>query len=151
MRKLAIVVGATLAISGTAAAAVAAYDIGTYGGTTRQNLAIAMKVSAGKMDKMAYRANYHCADSAGQTATFTNVLNTLPAATINSQQQVNAQYHLNNGTNAVKLFVALNHGKAAGWFKQAFSTIHNGRKYLCVTPGGQATVAGKVFFAMQVQ
>lgn len=151
MRKIALVAVATLGISGTALAAVAVYDTGVYAGTTRQGLGIAMKVSPGQMDKMVYRANYRCADKQGHRATFSNVLNKLPAASINSQQQVNAAYSLNGGTNSVHLFVAFNHGKAAGWFKQAFTTVHGGHTFECVTPGGQATVAGKVFFAMKVQ
>jgi hypothetical protein len=150
MRKIALVIGATLGICGTALAAAAVYDTGTYSGTTHQGLGIAMKVSSGRMDKMLYRANYRCADKQGNRATFSNVLNKLPAAPINGSQQVDQAYSLNGNTNSVHLFIAFNHGKAQGWFKQAFTTLHNGRTYLCVTPGGQATVAGKVFFAMQV-
>jgi hypothetical protein len=151
MKRIALVVGTTLAISGTAFASSLAYDTGVYAGSTRQNLGIAFKVSPGQMDKIAYRANYRCADKQGQRATYKNVLNRLGAAAINSKQEVNAIYHTNNGANEVHLFIAFNHGKAGGWFKQAFTVFHNGHKYLCVTPGGQATVAGKVFFGARVQ
>lgn len=150
MKKIALVVGATLALCGTAVAGVLAYDTGIYAGSTHQGHGIAMKVSPGRMDKIAYQANYRCA-SGSHRATLSNVNNKLGAANINSNQEVNAIYHTNGGANEVHLFIAFNHGKAAGWFKQAFTINHNGRTYTCVTPGGHATVAGKVFFAMKVQ
>jgi hypothetical protein len=150
MRKIVLVVGATLGLCGTAVAGVLAYDTGIYSGVTRQNQGIAMKVSPGRMDKIAYKANYRCF-SGNHRATLSNVKNKLGAANINSNQEVNAIYRTNGGANEVHLFIAFNHGKAAGWFKQAFKINHNGRTYTCVTPGGQATQAGKVFFAMKHQ
>lgn len=150
MRRIALVVAATLGLCGTALAAGLAYDTGIYSGVTRQNQPIAMKVSPGRMDKIAYRGNYRCV-SGSHRATLSNVPNKLGAANINSNQEVNAIYHTNGGANSVHLFIAFNHGKAAGWFKQAFTINHNGRTYTCVTPGGHATAAGKVFFAMKVQ
>ena len=89
--------------------------------------------------------------SNGKQYTLKNVQNQYGSAPINSQQQVHEIYHTNNGQNVVKLFVQLNHGNAGGWFKQAFITHHHGHKLECVTPGGQATAAGKVFFSMHVQ
>ncbi len=151
MRKALLVVGATLAIPATAFAVATVYDLGVYGGNTHQNQPIAAKIANGEMKKMAYRANFRCADKQGQTATLSNHVTDLGAAPINSNQQVNAVYKLNGGTDDVHLQMGLNHGKAGGWFKEALLVSHGGHVYECVTPGGHATVAGKVFFAMQWQ
>ena len=152
MKKIALVVGATLAICGTAWAVASPYRTGTYQGSTHQGQPIAMKVGRGVMKGIAYQGNYRCTDQVnGKQYTLKNVQNQYGSAPINSQQQVHEIYHTNNGQNVVKLFVQLNHGNAGGWFKQAFITHHHGHKLECVTPGGQATAAGKVFFSMHVQ
>jgi hypothetical protein len=147
MRKVALVVVVTLAICGTAVAASTLYFTGIYAGQTRQGLGIAMRVGRGEMKKMVYYANYRCADKFGHRYTDTDRKTTLGPAAINGNQEVNAAY--NNGGEAVHLQFGLNHSKAAGWFKDAFFLDYNGHRLFCVTPGGQATVAGKVFFAMK--
>jgi hypothetical protein len=151
LRKALLVVGATLAIPATAFAGATVYDLGIYGGSTHQGHGIAAKIANGEMKKMVYFANFRCADKQGQTATLSNHRTTLGAASINGNQEVNAVYKLGGGTDDVHLQMALNHGKAAGWFKEALLVSHGGHVYECVTPGGHATVAGKVFFAMKWQ
>jgi hypothetical protein len=158
MRKIVLVVGATLGICGTAVAGALTYDTGIYAGVTSQqyqghDLGIAMRVVPGEMKKMIYYVNVRCYNKQGQLkGTLNNHKTTLPAASINSNQQVNVIYHnLHGNADEVHLNMALNHGKAAGSFKEAFIYDHNGNALECVTPGGQATAAGKVFFAMRVQ
>ncbi len=155
MKKLALVVGVTLGLCGTAVAGVLAYDTGVYGGITSQkyqgrSLGIAMKVVPGEMKKMIYYVDFRCYNKQGQfKGTLNNHKTVLGSASINSQQQVNTVFH--SSTDSVHLNMTLNHGKAQGSFKEAYLFDHNGNILECVTPGGHATAAGKVFFGMRVQ
>lgn len=153
MRKIALVVGATLGISGTALAASTVYEPGVYAGDTTQTTAaspnIAMKVAPGVMKKMVFEDNLRCYSKSGAFKGYLkNHKATLGSATI-TNQQVNTVY--NSSTESVHLQVALNHGNAGGNFKDAYLYDHNGNILNCVSPGGQATAAGKIFFHMHVQ
>lgn len=152
MKKIALVVGATLAISGTALAAGLVYYTGTYAGATSQNQPIKMKIGrtasgGGYMKWMKFLVNGRCVDSSGHLYTDKGHLIALGSAPIRSNQTLNTTFSGSGGS--THLAMALNHQKAAGWFKAYWIAYTNsGRKLKCVTPGGQATVAGKVAFAM---
>lgn len=152
MRKIVLVVGATLVICGTAAAASTVYYTGTYAGATSQQQPIKMKIGraangGGVMEWMKFLVNGRCVDSHGNLYTDKGHLITLGSAPVRSNQTINTTFSGNGGS--THLAMGLDHQKADGWFKAAWIAYTNsGRKLKCVTPGGQATVAGKVAFAM---
>ncbi len=122
MKRIMMVAGACLLVF--AASAAAAFDSGTYKGTTAQGLSIRVKVSQTKMLSAHYTANYQCKNPGGGSGVAKAQPTTLGPSTIKPGDKIDSHQQSTDGRDQTHFVVHLNGSSANGTLTEHYTNSH---------------------------